>query len=221
VIDLWQRGNADRWKPTHTIGIVTTCGTYERFIPQWAESVFRLTTKPDKIVIAAQNANAVKILIDDSPIHADIIQPDEPFQFGTYLNHAVSHCNTDWIVWLGIDDLFDPTALDDLPQLQSDVLIYAMEMEGKPWAGGNPNDCLKYNPVPCGSPFRRWLWEKRPFDPEIAPFEDWAFWISAVVQGAKFARSTRINFHYRRHGEQVEYDQEVNAARVREWAASL
>jgi len=221
LIDLFQRGNADRWKPTHSIGIITTCGTYERFIPEWAASIHGLATQPDKIVIAAQDPDAVRVLIEDSPIHADIVTPGESFQFGTYLNHAVTHCDTDWIIWLGVDDLYHPTALDGLRESKADVRIYGMQYGKSIWRGGHPRDCLQYNPAPCGSPFRRWIWEQRPFDPAIAPFEDWAFWISAYYLGARFEPPTGIDFTYRKHDDQIAYDDAPNAERVRDWARAL
>ena len=219
MIEVFQRGNADRWSRKSTIGIITTVGTYERFVPEWAEQIAHLNTQPDRIVIAAQAPEKVQAGLRG--LDAEVIEGPGEFQFGTYLNHAVARCATDWIVWLGVDDLYHRHALDGLRESKADARIYGMRFGRNTWTGGQPQDCLQYNPVPCGSPFRRWIWEQQPFDPEIAPYEDWAFWIGAFYLGARFESSGEIDFTYRQHDSQLKYEEKVNAERVREWATRL
>jgi len=137
-----------------TVGIITTVGTYEHFVPEWYASVEALNRQPDLVVVAAQDAQAVTDLIDDPRVQ--VIQPDQPFQFGEYLNHAVERCDTDWVAWLGVDDLYRPDAFDDIDGVDADVRVFGMRItDGREWLGHPFNTAYQHNPVPCGSPFRR------------------------------------------------------------------
>lgn len=224
VVEAFQTGNANQWTmpPKPTIGVITTVGTYERFVPQWAASVRGLQRKPDRIVIAAQDGPAVQAIICKELPEAHVIQPNSEFQFGTYLNKAIEACETDWIAWIGVDDRYWPHALNGLDIVETDIYIYGMRMpDSGVWHGSQVSEALEHNPAPCGSPFRRWIWETIPFQPELAPFEDWAFWVGARALGATSKQTLRIDFDYAQHPDQIVPPQEPTATRIREWAATL
>ena len=200
-----------------TLGIVTTVGTYEHFIPEWYESVRLLRRQPDSIVIAAQNAANVTEMLDDPRVQ--VVQPDRPFQFGTYLNHAVERCKTDWVAWLGVDDLYRLHAFDDIDQVEADIRVFGMRIsDGREWLGHEFDRVRQLNPIPCGSPFRRWIWKKTPFQPQLAPYEDWAFWVSAHAHGATIEPAACVHFDYRLHPDQIVPEHKTNAERIRLWA---
>ena len=205
-----------------SIGIVTTVGTYESFLPAWCESVRNLERQPDRIVIAAQSAENVRAITAVHLPEAEIVSVPQEFHFGTFLNQAIAECETDWIVWIGVDDRYYPHALNHLDATRQDVSIFGMRLDnGRQWLGGSLDDAREYNPAPCGSPFRRWIWESIPFQTHLAPFEDWAFWVGARALGATWHRTLREDFNYHTHAEQIVPPHEPTAGRIREWAATL
>ena len=205
-----------------TIGVVTTVGTYEHFLTEWCTSVRGLERQPDKVVIAAHRPDKVKAITDKELPQATIVSVTEEFSLGHYLNQAIAACGTDWITWIGADDRYWPQALNGLDIVDADVYIYGMRIGiGGQWHGGNLEEALSYNPAPCGSPFRRWIWESIPFQTDLAPFEDWAFWVGAHLLGATAKRTSRIDFDYRIHPGQIVPPLEPTATRIKEWAARV
>jgi hypothetical protein len=209
-----------------TVGVIAVCHTYAHFAADWARSVRGLTTKPDKVVIAATDPVAVVDAIAGR-IDATVIQAAEPFGYGRYLNQAVAACDTDWIVWAGIDDRYRPVALDGLRFTQADVVGFGLQYGTgtQAWrpAAVDPNSVLQVrsNLVPCGSPFRRWVWERIPFQPDLAPFEDWAFWVGAASLGARFATTGRIDVDYAIHPQQIVPPDEPTRSQIEAWARTL
>jgi hypothetical protein len=181
-----------------TVGIVAVCYSYDEYILGWAESIKNLTTAPDKIVLVCATAPS------ELPIDVDVRVSDEPFTFGGWLNLAVDACDTDWIVWVCVDDLYRPNALDGIAERTEDVIAFGMESSLGVWLPVvSPESILEMNAnlIPCGSPFRRSLWERLPFQPQHGPYEDWALWVGFAAIGATFGTSGRIDFDYRWHDD--------------------
>ena len=221
-MDVYQRGNAAEYMRQPTIGVVTTVGSYEKFLPAWCTSVRGLQRKPDKVVIAAHNPEAVRAITEKEYPTARIVPVEEEFLLSRYLNAAIAECDTDWIVWIGADDRYWPHALNGLDIVEADVYIYGMRLpNGAVWHGSDVARATEGNPVPCGSPFRRWIWEAIPFQEHLAPFEDWAFWVGAQALGATSKQTGRIDFDYAQHADQIVPPLEPTASRIREWAAHL
>jgi hypothetical protein len=209
-----------------TIGVVTTCHTYTKFLPAWAGSVRNLNTQPDRIVIAATKPEEVTNAIGTGLEDYTVVRGDEPFTLGGYLNAAVAACDTDWIVWIGADDRYRGHALDGLRFAQADVVAMGMQFgRGGFWHphGFTAADVLAVNDnfVPCGSAFRRRLWEQIPFQPQLAPFEDWALWVGFAHLGATFTNTGRIDFDYGQHADQIQPPKEPTRSRIAEWAKGL
>lgn len=202
-----------------SIGVITTVHTYTEFVPRWCESVAALNTTPDEIVIAATDPTAVANVVT---VPARVVQAGPTFSFGTYLNTAIEQCNTDWIAWIGVDDQYRAHALDNITSSDADVVAFGMHIERQ-------HDYLpELRPVdlescwiPCGSPFRRTMWEQLPFQPQLAPFEDWAFWVGLNHLGARFTTTGRIDFQYAQHAQQIVPPQEPTRTRIGEWLATL
>lgn len=205
-----------------TVGVIVPVGTYEDFLPGWVASVEALERKPDRIVVCAMNPVKARDYLD-TDLDVEVIKGPGEWHFGNYLNHAVTHCDTDWITWIGADDRYLPHALNYLDDADFDVVMFGMRSNDLVWCGGEFRNAMFYNPVPCGSPFRRWIWEKIPFQSSLTPFEDWGFWVGAQHLGARAAKTNQVDFLYATHYRQVSYD--VNAAehayRIRQWAATL
>lgn len=211
---------------TDTIGVVTTCHTYSHFIPAWSASVAELNRKPDEVIIACTNPANVIPQIDPRLRDVTVISVPQPFLLSKYLNRAIQALDTDWVAWIGADDTYRPTALDDLPTMHSDVIGFGMEWSnGSAWIPRIPLResilQVEHNHIPCGSLFRKSLWQKLPFNEDLAPFEDWGFWVGCAAQGARFATTGRIDFDYSTHGAQNHPPQEPTRTKIREWLNSL
>lgn len=211
---------------SQTIGVVTTCHTYDHFIPDWSASVAELNRKPDEVLIACTKPQNVIPQIDPRLKGVTVISVPEPFGLGKYLNRAVQGLATDWVAWIGADDRYRPTAFDDLPLDTTDVIGFGMEWPNGtttiPSAPTNERVLqVSDNPVLCGSLFRRSLWEVHPFNEDLFPFEDWGFWVGCAAQGARFAATGRIDFDYSTHGAQNHPPQEPTRSRIAEWLHSL
>jgi hypothetical protein len=209
-----------------TIGIVTTVWSYYDFLTGWCESIQALNRQPDKIVIAAHDANKVRGIVAPLLSNATVVQVDEDFSWGYYLNRAVEACETDWIAWIGVDDRYRPCALDGIDCATVDIVGFGMkyEKDGRQWHyGGRIQDWPHYNPLPPGSPFRRHLWEKLPFQSQLF-WPDLAFWASADFLGANAIGTGRIDFDYAYHSSQVDTTPDVNKkhlADICNWISTL
>lgn len=202
-----------------SVGIITTVHTYTHFLPGWCESIAALTTQPDAVVIAATNPTDVAPLLT---IDATVVQAGSAFSFGGYLNTATAACPTDWVAWIGVDDRYRPHALDDVDRDDADVVAFGMQYEqGGTWMPNVTHIDMAANYVPCGSPFRRALWERLPFQPHLAPFEDWALWAGFAHLGARFTTTGRIDFDYAQHADQIVPPMEPTRTRIAEWLTTL
>ena len=210
-----------------TIGIVTTCHSYYSFIDDWLASVKNLTVQPDRIVIAASDPDQCEAFIPRQYENVRVVAGIEPFGLGKYLNAAIQECHTDWIVWLGIDDRYRRHALEGIRSASADVIAFGMQYSnGMTWIPSGtirPEGILNLqsNLIPCGSPFRRKLWEQIPFQEDLAPFEDWALWVGFAKLGAKFLTTNQIDFDYSQHPEQIIPSMEPTRSRIAAWSQSL
>lgn len=208
-----------------TIGIVATVLSYYDFLPGWCESINALNRQPDKIVIAAHDAEQTAKVVKPF-LNATVLQVDEDFSWGLYLNKAVEACETDWIAWIGVDDRYRPCALDGIDKVSADLVGFGMkyQKDGREWHyKGRIQDWPHYNPLPPGSPFRRGLWEKLPFQSQ--PFwPDLGFWASSHFLGANVIGTGRVDFDYAYHSSQVDTPPEVNEkhlADICNWISTL
>ncbi len=201
-----------------TVGVIAVCWTYDDYIAGWAESVKNLTTQPDRVILVCKTAPA------SLPIDATVIVCEEPFTFGGWLNIAVSECDTDWIAWVCVDDTYRPCALDGIAESNADVVAFGMELSaGGTWMPTVSAEAvlqMNANLVPCGSPFRRSLWERVPFQPQLGPYEDWALWVGFAHLGASFDITGRVDFDYRWH-EDTPTALEPLRTQIMEWVRGL
>ena len=231
VIDCFTAGNASAYMPEEaeplpTIGIVAACHTYLDFLDQWSAGIRGLHTPPDEIVIAATSPFEVIKAVDDKLPNYRVVKAEEPFGLGSYLNRAIQECETDWIVWIGIDDRYRPHALDGLKFVNQDVRAMGMQYgAGHYWipqaVTAEKILNVSENLIPCGSAFRRELWLQQPFNPDMAPFEDWALWVGFAALGATFTTSARVDFDYTNHSRQIVPPTEPTRSRILEWSQKL
>ena len=208
-----------------TIGVITTCHSYPDWLHSWAVSVAGLKRAPDEVVVCALDVPATVDALGDAGIgRAVVVQGQPEWEFGTYLNDAIAACDTDWIVWIGCDDLFLPRALSGWEDTGADVVSFGLRAIPGSWELVRPAPTMAEvfaadtgNLVACGSPFRRRLWEGQPFTTDSFPFNDWAFWISCAGQGATFTATGRVDFLYRVHPAQVRIPDEPLLTQIKIW----
>ena len=191
-----------------TVGVVSICHGYPQDIPNWIQSVRLLNRKPDKIVLV------LFADIDQSDLDLDgitVVPWFDDFAFSDMMNLAFEYCDTDWVSWIGIDDRYRPHALDKIDTCEADVLALGFQYDtGQIWTPANVTAeqilSLHANMIPCGSPVRRWVWERNPFDQRIAPYDDWCFWIGTAVAGATYDCTLNIDVDYAYAGHAVPCD---------------
>jgi hypothetical protein len=191
-----------------TLGVVSICHGYPQDIPGFIESVRSLNRKPDKVVLVLFHE------IDRTDLDLDgitVIDWHGDFAFSDMMNLAFENCQTDWVSWVGIDDRYRSHALDKIDTCAADVLALGFQYDtGQIWTPANVTNeqvqSLHANMITCGSPVRRWLWERNPFDQTIAPFDDWCFWVGTAVSGATYDCTLNIDVDYAYAGHTVPSD---------------
>lgn len=191
-----------------TLGVVSICHGYPQDIPGWIESVRSLNRKPDKVVLVLFHE------IDRTDLDLDgitVIDWFDDFAFSDMMNLAFENCQTDWVSWVGIDDRYRPHALDKIDTCAADVLALGFQYDtGQIWTPANVTNeqvqSLHANMITCGSPVRRWLWERNSFDQRIAPYDDWCFWVGTAVSGATYDSTLNLDVDYAYAGHTVPSD---------------
>ena len=193
-----------------TIGIVTVAvgDSYQRRLPEWAQSVVSLTTQPDDVTIIVDDISSnIEEHVRDLLPRASIVTSNTRWKHHPQIlvNEAIENTPTTWICKMDVDDLFLPHALDNVDDSPSDVVCFGITYRGTNMLGGSPTAeqilQRQANLVFSGSPYRRDLWDLNRYRDMI--FEDWAFWIGCARQGATFQSSQRIDYVYTYHEEQI------------------
>lgn len=191
-----------------TVGIVGICHGYPDKISGWLDSVRSLSRKPDQIVLVLWTG------IDKTNLDLDYVKVIDwhgDFEYSSMMNLGFENCNTDWVTWIGVDDKFRPHALDKIDTCVADVLALGFQYDtGQIWTPANVTNeqvlSLHANMITCGSPVRRWLWERNSFDQRIAPFDDWCFWVGTAISGATYDCTLDIDVDYAYAGHTVPSD---------------
>lgn len=203
-----------------SLGIVGICHGYPEKINGWVASIRDLQRQPDEVVLVLWRE------IDQTELDIDgikIVLWDGDFEYSNMMNLAIQNCNTDWIAWIGVDDTYRPWALNKIAETDADVLALGFQYDtGQVWLPNKTNAeeilSMRANMIPCGSPFKRWLWEKIPFDQSIAPSDDWVFWLGTAISGATYDSTFQIDVDYEYAGHWVPDEVEARA-RISDWLA--
>ena len=202
-----------------TVGMVICCSSlYWDFLPAHMESVKGLNRQPDQITIVTDHTEQLD--------NYNVVRKDLPWNLGDWYNAGIAATETDWIVWSGVDDKYRPTALDGIDTCTADVLGFGLRYSGgMNWIPGNPEPArilqLETNLITCGSPFRRKLWEGIPFEPSLAPVEDWGFWVGCARQDARVVSTGEIDIDYSHGPDSLIPDLNISRERIRSWLEKL
>lgn len=202
-------------------------GSYGQYLPAWAASVAAQTIKPAQAVIADLGADADDIgeawaILTDAGIPTRVVT-DVYRGMGAARNLAVQHATTEWVMHLDADDLLLPHALADTAMLAPTADVVALGA-----VLGDTERCFPdvsrevilargFGCYSC-SPFRRALWEQRPWQTR----NDWidsVFWVGLAHLGARFRGTVRPGFIYRQHADSFSHQLSTaqRSAAVRQW----
>ncbi|MFC4124922.1 glycosyltransferase family 2 protein [Nocardia rhizosphaerae] len=209
--------------------VVTTCwGAYGRYLTDWAESIAGQTQRPTQAVIADLGvddpdtvAHATEIL-RATDVPCDVVT-GEYAGMGAARNTAVAATRTEWVMHLDADDTLLPHALADVAELtgQADVVSLGAIRDGRPVCFPDVSRerilARGHGAFSC-SPFRRSLWERRPFH-TANDWVDSVLWVGFAHLGARFAGTTRPGFVYRQHDDSFSHQLTAEDRRqaVRQW----
>lgn len=203
------------------IGITTAAyNGYGRFADQWLRAISGLTIPPAQVTIALGVKHGLTLddistltdkyrdlnlifVVDDEPVLGPDMKkypPTAPLM-GPMRNLAIAHTNTEWIMWLSIDDVILPGAIEELSKYEEEADYICIKWLSK--ATWNPRAkvmvhnpktpeemMIKYNGrgfIVGHSPFRRKFWEKHPYKPHDYP--NAPFVADMVEAGARFAKT--------------------------------
>lgn len=189
------------------IGIVTTVyNGYGKFCRQWLEAIDQLETKPNMVTIAAGKNHGIEdaqsLLQDFGHLNLLIVTNTEiPALMGPMRNLAVQYTQTEWIMYLSVDDVILPGAIEELSKYEGEADYICIKWLSK--ATWNPRArtmihnpktpeemVIKYNGrgfIVGHSPFRKSFWEKHPYKEHDYP--NAPFVADMVEAGARFAKT--------------------------------
>ncbi|MBF6213761.1 glycosyltransferase family 2 protein [Nocardia puris] len=191
------------------LAVVTSVwGDHSRFLGQWADSILDQTHKPTQAVIADLGATWQDLVhrAAERLTTAGIDARVETSAFtgmGAARNTAVAATTTEWVMHLDADDVLLPYSLADVATLSDHADVVSLGA-----LIGNQSRCFpeitaeqilnhRHGCYSC-SPFRRTLWEQRPWHTRN-DFIDSTLWVGFAHLGARFTGTTRPGFIYRQH----------------------
>ena len=195
------------------IGVVTSFyNGYDRFLPEWAESVCNQTVKPSYIVMVAsgpikdkRNISRVKHMFDVYRIKYTINEIKTHKSMGSARNAAVKLCPTEWVMYLDVDDVLLPGALENISKYEhkADVICTGLSVVGDRknkimlFTDTTTESILSGKHGSCShSPFKRKLWEKSPYI-ENNDYCEQPLWLGFAQIGAVFVGTEEVCTVYR------------------------
>lgn len=188
------------------ISVVTTAyNGYGKFVDRWLQSIADSKTLPDKVIVALGKDHGLysvnemwkKYPMLDLQFHYTYSDPI----MGPMRNAALREVETEWVMYLSVDDILLPNAIDEFARLedQADYICISWESQAlwNPRApilfhqGKTPEELVRKfggrGFIVAHSPFRRKFWDMEPYmahDYPNAPF------ISGCIRnGARFVKT--------------------------------
>lgn len=187
------------------IGLVTIAYTsYGRFLPQWCRFIAAMNKKPTVVtavlgrnhgLTADDEARCLELLPQLKIVRAEKVRPT----MGRLRNVALKHTKTEWVMYISVDDMVLPHAIEEFEKYEAVAdyicirwLTRGLGRQETEHISPLPVDMAKRRGkgfVVAHSPFRRFLWEKTPYEPHDYPNQP--FLASCVENGARFVQSAR------------------------------
>lgn len=182
---------------------------YGRYIDQWLDAIARSKTLPDQIIIVLGKdhdySNQSLILEKYSELNIKLVYAEGvKAKMGRLRNFGVKHTTTEWVMYLSVDDILMPEAIDEFARLEnqadyiciswySRALWRAYEVEPTFHRGKTPEYLYKMTEgrgfIVSHSPYRRKFWELSPYMDHDYP--NAPFLADMILNGARFV-STKV-----------------------------
>jgi hypothetical protein len=170
---------------------------YDQFLPRWSEAIKNLNKKPKRVLVISDRPREIEVA------EVVVIKPDPNWNTPNpyYANWIAKNTDTDWLLLADIDDMLKPDVLDDLEEIDADVYLMGLDINGvetylPPYLTNEQIYSLPNCYFAFGSPIKRNWVLKFPF--HDTPYGDWIFWREIARAGAKFAWSGRVGYYYRK-----------------------
>lgn len=197
-----------------TLATTTTVGgSYSRYITEWADRVATQTRPPDQIVIVDNGTNDPHLVAEAADrLNAQLIVLPWTVNYGRARNIAIAATGTEWVHHADVDDLLYPHAIADTHtyMARADVIGWGWERTGHVRKaarlyGTHSGTATLTSPGPASglSPFRRTLWEQRPYRDDMPSAWDTALWRGFGHLTARFVGTARPMFAYRYHPDSL------------------
>lgn len=190
------------------IGIVTSFyNHYDRFLPQWSESISELNTKPSAVTIVVSgpdftqsNINKSIEILQSCGLNPTVFYLTEHKGMGHARNEAVRLTNTAWIQYLDVDDVILKDALDIYSKYENraDVISGGLKITGDKsgkdliFTNASRKAALAGDHVCCShAVYKKSLWEKRPYI-TINDYVEQPLWLGFAQIGAEFVGTSEI-----------------------------
>jgi hypothetical protein len=173
---------------------------YDQYVPRWLEAINALNSKPKNVVVISDTYRKIEgVEVITYPINSKWNIPNPH-----YANYVCQNYKTEWILVADIDDMVKPDVLDGLDNLDADVHLMGIDINGvenyiPPYLTNEQIASLPDCYFCFGSPFRRKWAVDYPF--HDTPYGDWIFWRQIARAGARFAWSGRVGYWYRKDFE--------------------
>lgn len=195
--------------------ISTSCWNYGHYVEEWADAICAMEKYP-KAVCMVDNGSTDSTAKEFEKaakrfrrlgIDARIQVLPKKVGFSRARNISIGMGKTEWCMHLDVDDLIEPNALVYAEKYEgrADVIQFAYQAFGAEsrksfYTGGKGKQILfSSKPASAVSPFRRWLWEKSPYDETMPGSMDTALWIGFCHLDARFVATKEICYRYRIH----------------------
>lgn len=171
-------------------------GYLEKFGRDWVAAIERMNPRPKDVVIVS------KTELPNAPAWVRQFRPQSAVHNWDWFNEAVAHADAEWVVCVGIDDLFHANGLSRI-RLDGDVVAFAHTHLGKlmaPTAEGYAGIIDRPdNPMYGGAAFRKDVFLRFPWRRVVYP--DWYQWIEFRQAGTDVRCDPTPRFVWRRHRE--------------------
>lgn len=183
---------------------------YGQFVNQWLGFLNNSKLIPSQVIVVLGHEHGCPNpaeLIDKFPrLPIQIFETDEKPTMGRLRNVAVSKTNTEWVMYLSVDDMLLPGCLTEVSKVAHNAdyisLSWITTGIGEPdrtHYAVTPKDCKKHRGkgfIIGHSPFRRKFWQKIPYENHDLP--NAPFILGMLRQNARFEKISRPGTIYLR-----------------------
>lgn len=209
-----------------TVGLVVTNRDLERFAPDCLQSILDQDRRPDQVVLVDDGSRCADALADtrdqllECGVAVELVRNSAATGLGAARNLGVSRLNTDYVVFLDIDDILDPRflcrasrVLDSTPL--ADVVVpfvscvssfedYLISRQDHvlPMLGATYFTRYQSNLLSTATCLlRRSSMPQSGFDESLPMYEDWDLWCHMAERGANFVVDPEIGLWYRQRAD--------------------